>query len=188
MIGLPRGGIVVGVEVARALRAPLDVLVVRKLGHPRRPELGLGAVAEGGVRVLNDSLIARTGVGRADLDTVTAQELVEVDRRVQRYRGDRPLMSLQGREVVIVDDGVATGYTVEAAVAVARQRGAGRLVVAVPVSSAEPLGLIAEHVDEVVCLQVPSQLRAVGEMYGDFGDTSDEEVLAALAAARPDGC
>ncbi len=184
VLGLARGGVVVGLPVARLLRAPLEVLVVRKLGHPRRPELGLGALAEGGVRVLNHGLIAHTGVSPAELDEITARELDEIARRVRRYRGDRPVPPLTGREVVIVDDGVATGYTVRAAVEAAHQGGAGRVVVAVPVCPADPLGLIAEHADGVVSLHVPVSLHAVSEAYDRFDEVSDEEVVTALAQAR----
>ena len=170
VLGLPRGGVPVALEVARAIEAPLDVLVVRKLGVPVQPDLAMGAIGEGGVRVLN------AGVPHVDLDAVEARERVALDRAVQRYRGSRPPVPLEGRTAVVVDDGVATGATALSACAVARARGAAGLVLAVPVAPADwqPPGLA------VVCVLRPSPFVAVGRWYVDFGQTSDEEVLACL--------
>lgn len=186
VLGLPRGGVVVAAEVALAFGAPLDVLVVRKLGHPARPELGLGAVAEDGTLVLNDPLLARLAVGPGDLAEVTRQERVEMGRRVHRYRQGRAPRPLAGREVVVVDDGVATGYTVRAAVAVARARGARRVLLAVPVAVPSALAELAAYLDELVWLRAPRRLRAVGQLYREFPDVSDAEVLEALHRADPD--
>ena len=184
VLGLPRGGVVVAAEVAVALHCPIDVLVVRKLGHPAHPELGFGALAEGGVRVLNGSLIRRLGIPERVIEAVTAAEEAEARRRVARYRAGRPPLDLTRREVMIVDDGLATGYTMLAAVASARQRGAARILVAVPVGAADSVRALHAVSDDVICLFGPPGLRAVGEAYERFGDTGDDEVVAALSRAR----
>ncbi len=184
VVGLPRGGVLVAAEVARALRAPLEVIVVRKIGHPARRELGLGAVAEGGIRVLNRELIARLAVAPEDLDRVVEEELAEADRRMACYRGDRPSPDLRGRTVVIVDDGVATGYTVQAAIEAVRRKGPALIVLAVPVGSADAISRLRGQVDMVVCLRTSYRLRAVGQAYRAFDDSTDEEVLAALGRGR----
>jgi putative phosphoribosyl transferase len=183
VVGLPRGGVPVAAEVARALGAPLDVLVVRKLGCPWHPELGIGAVGEGGVRVLNRGLIAELRLTPEAVDEVAAHELAELQRRVRRYRGDRPAVELQGRTVVIVDDGIATGFTARAAVEVARRRGAGRVVLAVPVAPSQTVKEFGAVADDVVCLHSSDALWSVGQFYAEFAQTSDDEVAAALAAA-----
>jgi len=187
VLGLPRGGVVVAAEVALALGCPLDVLVVRKLGHPRRPELGLGALAETGERVLNVPLVHRLQVPPDLLDDVAAAERVEVRRRVARYRGDRPATPVTGREVVLVDDGLATGFTALVAVASVRARQAARVVLAVPIGSPDTVAMLADHVDDVVCLACPTGLSAVGEAYDDFDETTDDEVAAALTRAAVAG-
>jgi predicted phosphoribosyltransferase len=175
--------VVLAAEVALALRAPLDVLVVRKLGHPLRPELGLGAIAEGGVRVLNDDLVAGLRVTDDELDAITAVERAELDRRVARYRpGSRP--PLAGATAVIVDDGLATGYTALAALLSARRRGVTRAVLAVPVGAPEAAALLRPAVDELVCLVVPAAFGSVGQAYRTFGQVPDEEVVATLARSR----
>jgi len=186
VLGLPRGGVVVAAEVARALKAPLDVLVVRKLGAPGNPELGIGAIAEGGIAVRNEDLIARLGVRRSDLEAVTRRETAELERRTGAYRGGRPPRSLAGCTAVVVDDGLATGYTARAAVAAARARGAASVVLAVPVAAPETAAEFAALVDRVVCVEMPDMLFAVGASYHDFSQTSDAEVEAALAAGRGD--
>jgi len=187
VLGLPRGGVVVAAEVARALGAPLDVLVVRKLGAPGNPELGIGAIAEGGVAVLNEGLIARLRVSPAELAAVTEREQRELVRRTAAYRRGRIPLPLEGRSAVVVDDGLATGYTARAAVAAARARGAAAVVLAVPVAAPETAAEFASLVDRVVCVEVPSLLFAVGAAYADFSQTGDEEVEALLAAAAPGG-
>jgi putative phosphoribosyl transferase len=183
VLALPRGGVPVAAAVAEALGAPLDVIGVRKLGAPTQPEFGIGAIAEGGVRVLDDALVRRLGVSAAQLDALIEREETELRRRVAAYRGGRALPDLTGRIAVIVDDGLATGVTARAAVRAARQAGATRVLLAVPVASAQGREALAREADEVVCPLVPERFAAVGQWYVDFDQTSDEEVLAALQAA-----
>ena len=190
VLGLPRGGVPVAAEVAAALGAPLDILVVRKLGVPFQPELGFGAVGEGDVSVIDTDLVRRTGLAREEVAAVEARERDEVIRRVRRYRGDRPPVPITGRMVVIVDDGLATGATARAAVQVARAAGARNVVVAVPVAPPETVRLVESVADEVVCLLTPLRFTAVGQWYEDFEQASDDEVTALLrrgAAAEPAG-
>ncbi len=183
VVALPRGGVPVAAEVARVLGAPLDVLVVRKLGHPQQPELGVGAVAEGGVTVLNDALLQRTRVDPAALASVEAREQEEVARRVARYRGDRPRVAVTGRAVILVDDGLATGFTARAAIEVLRRAGAASIVLAVPVAPPDTLSALRPLVEEVVCVHAPPEMWAIGQWYDDFTQTTDEEVARLLAAA-----
>lgn len=180
VLGLPRGGVPVAAGVAASLAAPLDVLVVRKLGVPGQPELAMGAVAGGGVQVLNPSVIAALGIRPDDVQRVIAAEQAEVARRERAYRGDRPRPVLRNRSVVLVDDGLATGATMRAAVEAVRSAGSSRLVVAVPVASEEARALVAAVADEVVSLSVPVGFGAVGLHYGDFRQTSDDEVQRLL--------
>lgn len=180
VLGLPRGGVVVAVEVARALNAPLDVLVVRKLGVPYQPEVAMGAIGEDGVRVLNPGVLDAAGITPAALDRVEQAERAELERRVQRFRHGRDAEALAERTVVIVDDGVATGATARAACEIARARGASRVVLAVPVAAADTAAELRTVADEVVCLETPELFMAVGERYADFRQTSDEEVVALL--------
>lgn len=186
VLGLPRGGVVVAAGVARALRAPLDVLVVRKLGAPGNPELGIGAIAEGGVTVLNQGLIYRLQVSPGEVEAVAEREHRELARRTAAYRQGRPLIPVEGRPVVVVDDGLATGYTARAAVAAARARGAAVVVLAVPVAAPETAAEFSTLVDEVVCIELPELLFAVGAAYADFSQTTDAEVEALLGAAALD--
>jgi putative phosphoribosyl transferase len=181
VLGLPRGGVLVAAEVAEVLRAPLDVLVVRKLGHPHHPELGLGAIGEGGVRVVNAELMAELGVSDEALAEVARREAAELERRLERYRGGRPPATLDGRLVVVVDDGIATGFTAKAAVEVARRRGAPLVVLAAPVAAAGSLARLEQAADLVVCLRTPTWFPGVGAFYEDFHQVSDEEVAEALA-------
>lgn len=183
VLGLPRGGVPVAYEVARALGAPLDVVVVRKLGVPYRPELGFGAIGEGGSRVISDEIVRHAGVREKDLEAVERAEEAELLRRAQTYREGRPRLPLEGRTVVVVDDGVATGATARAACQVVRAQGASRVVLAVPVASPDVAARLREDVDEVVCLSTPHLFSAVGEWYRDFSQTSDEEVVSLLARA-----
>jgi putative phosphoribosyl transferase len=187
VIGLARGGVPVAHEIARELGAPLDVLVVRKLGCPWQPELGVGALGEGGVHLLNRALMDRIGVTEAALEPVVQREAAELRARLRRYRGDRPPLSVEGRTVILVDDGLATGFTARAAIEVLRARGAGRVVLAVPVSPGDTLADLRGVVDEAVWLHVPSVLRAIGFFYDDFTQTTDAEVARLLEEhQRPD--
>jgi putative phosphoribosyl transferase len=181
VVGLPRGGVPVASEVARELAAPLDVIVVRKLGVPFQPELGFGAVGEDGVRVLNDDVVRMTGLTADEQARVEQRERAEVERRARRFRGDRPPVPLSGRTVVVVDDGLATGGTARAALRVARAHGASRVVLAVPVAPPETLAAMEYDADEVVCLETPVPFFAIGQWYADFTQTSDEEVVRFLA-------
>jgi putative phosphoribosyl transferase len=185
VLGLPRGGVPVAAEVARAVGAPLDVVLVRKLGLPRRPELAMGAVGEDGVVVVNDDVVRAGRVDGATFGDVERRERAELDRRARQLRGDRPRLALEGRTAVVVDDGVATGATARAACAVARAHGAARVVLAVPVGSPRALREIAPVVDEVVCLESPERFAAVGQAYADFRPTEDEEVLGLLRRPAP---
>jgi predicted phosphoribosyltransferase len=181
VIGLPRGGVPVGAEVAARLQAPLDVLVVRKLAYPVRPELGMGAVAEGEARVLNEDLIAELGVPVEQLEGVIAIENAEVKRRVHRYRGDRPAVILRGHTAILVDDGLATGFTARAGVEVLRRQGARSIVLAVPVAPIDAIRDLRTHADEVICLSIPHRFMDIGRSYADFGPVTDDEVVELLA-------
>lgn len=183
VVGLPRGGVPVAAEVADRLGAELDVIVVRKLGCPWQPELGIGAIAEGGVRVLNDALVEEVGIGRDQLDAETAREEAELARRVGRYRGDRAPISVANRVVIVVDDGLATGYTARAAIEALRRRGARRVILAVPVAPEDSIAAMRDVADEVVVVDVPSWFLSIGEFYEDFRQTSDAEVVGLLQRA-----
>ncbi len=186
VIGLPRGGVPVAAEVARVLRAPLDVIVVRKLGVPQQPELGMGAIGEDGVRVINDEVVHLAGVTEEQIAAVEADERVELSRRAQRFRGGRERISLRDRVVVVVDDGIATGSTARAACQVARAEGAQRVVLAVPVAPQDWTARLAGAADEFVCVDTPRHFTAIGQFYGDFSQTTDGQVLACLAEDRRD--
>ena len=186
VLALPRGGVPVGFEVASGLGAPLDVFVVRKLGAPMQPELALGAIASGGVRVLNEDLLARMPELDPDtLDAIAATERRELERRERAYRGVRPYPDLAGRDVILVDDGIATGATMRAAIAGIRTLQPRRITVAVPVAPPEALADLERRADRVVCLLAPDAFQAVGQYYRDFGQTSDDEVSRLIGAAVP---
>ena len=182
VLGIPRGGVIVGAAVARALEVPLDVVIPRKVRAPHQPELGLGAVAPG-VRVLDDELIRSLGVDTDYLEREIATQEREIERRQEAYRAGRPPVEVGGKVCVVVDDGVATGGTAVAALRWARARGASRVVLAVPVAPAASLERLLPEADEVVVLEAPSPFFAVGQWYRRFDQTSDEEVVAALAEA-----
>ncbi|HVY76987.1 MAG TPA: phosphoribosyltransferase family protein [Solirubrobacterales bacterium] len=182
VVGLPRGGVPVAAEVARALGAPLDFLAVRKLGAPHNPEYGIGAIAEGGTRVLDPEALHVLGIDGGALEAIVARETAELRRRVEAYRGDRPPLPLGDRLVVVVDDGVATGVTDTAALRDIRRARPRRLVLAVPVCPPDSAARLREEADEVVSLHEPRLLYGVGQWYRDFAQVSDEEVIAALAA------
>jgi predicted phosphoribosyltransferase len=180
VLALPRGGVVVGREVADRLDAPLDVLVVRKLGFPGQSELAMGAIASGGVRVLNEALLDQTGVSQALVDTVVARERVELERRELLYRGDRAAPDVTGKTVLVVDDGLATGSTMLAAVQALRSLRAGRVVIAVPTAPRQTCEALEDMADEVICLRQPDPFYAVGLSYEDFTEVSDDDVRALL--------
>jgi putative phosphoribosyl transferase len=184
VVALPRGGVPVAFEVAGLLAAPLEILAVRKLGAPINPELAIGAVAEDGTGVLDQRSASALGMTQSELDTTIALESQELRRRVERYRDGRARISVVGRSVIVVDDGLATGLTDLAAVRALRKRGARRILVAVPVASSEAVSLLAEAADRVVCLEVPQRLLSVGMWYRDFSPVSDEEVVSLLAKAN----
>ena len=183
VLGLPRGGVPVAAEVARALRAPLDVLVVRKLGVPGHEELAMGAVASGGARVLNASIVRDLGVSGDAVARIEREERAEVARRERLFRGGRPALDCRGKTVVLVDDGIATGATMRSAVAALGSGPAARVVVATPVAAPEAVEVLRREADEVVCLGTPHGFLAVSRWYRDFPQTSDAEVRELLAAA-----
>jgi len=181
VLGLPRGGVPVAYEVARALRVPLDVFIVRKLGVPGFEELAVGAIASGGVRVLNEDVARALPNANEIIEAVTKRETAELERREQEYRDGRPAPDLQGETVILIDDGLATGATMRAAVKALRQRGAAKIVVAVPVGPPDTCREFEDEADEVVCASAPEFFQAVGQYYEDFSQTSDEEVRDLLA-------
>ncbi|MEU6664338.1 phosphoribosyltransferase family protein [Streptomyces sp. NPDC046821] len=183
VLGLPRGGVPVAYEVASALGAPLDVIVVRKLGVPYQPELAFGAIGEGGVRVLNDDIVRHCGIDPDHIAAVERTERQELERRARRFRGGRPPAAGDARTVIVVDDGIATGATAAAACQVVRARGAAHVVLAVPVAPPDAVHRLSGVADEVVCLSAPPLFGSVGEWYLDFAQTTDEEVAACLARA-----
>jgi putative phosphoribosyl transferase len=181
VLALPRGGVPVAYEVARALEAPLDVFVVRKLGVPGHEELAMGAIASGGVMVLNTDVVASTGVTAYEIERVFARELETLRRQERTYRGGGPPVQVEGRVAIVVDDGLATGATMRVAVKALRGRGAARIVVAVPTAPLETCELLRREVDEVVCARTPDPFMAVGLWYRDFAPVSDDRVRELLA-------
>src|SRR6516165_12769778 len=187
VLGLPRGGVAVAAEVARALDAPLDVILVRKLGVPAQPELGMGAIGEGDARVINTDVVRYSGASEADINAVEQRERAELERRTKRFRGDAPREPLAGRIAVLVDDGIATGSTARAACQVARAQGAARVVLAAPVAPPSARSALAADADEVICVETPVHFLAIGEWYRDFSQTSDHEVVSLLRRAAVEG-
>jgi len=181
VLALPRGGVPVAYEVARHLRAPLDVFLVRKLGVPGHEELAMGAIASGGVRVMNDDLVRQIGVPPEDIEAAVRREATELARREREYRGNRPPPDVRNRTAILIDDGLATGATMRAAALALRRLGPARIVVAVPVASESTCDEFRGEVDEVVCSVTPEPFHAVGVWYDDFSQTSDAEVQALLA-------
>jgi len=181
VLALPRGGGPVAFELARAFGAPLDVFLVRKLGVPGYEELAMGAVATGGVRVLNDEIVRGLGISEHEIDAVVARELRELSRRDRLYRGDRPPSDVAGRTVILVDDGLATGATMRAAVQALRQQQPGRIVAAVPTASPDTCQVLKAEADDVICAMTPEPFFAVGHWYDDFTQTTDDEVREPLA-------
>jgi putative phosphoribosyl transferase len=187
VLGIPRGGVIVAAEAAAALDALLDIIVPRKIGAPFNPELAVGAVAPDGTVFFDEALIAYVGIDRKDLERQAAGELREIGRRLALYRGGRPAPEYSGRTVILVDDGIATGYTIQAALRSLRQQKPDRLVLAVPVAPRDSLARLGQDADEVVCLLVPEDFYAVGQFYADFRQTSDQEVIEALEQSRSHG-
>jgi putative phosphoribosyl transferase len=184
VLGLPRGGVPVAYEISVLLHVPLDVFLVRKLGVPQHPELAMGALAEGGVEVLSRDLVRDLGIPAAMVEQVAVQERLEMERRDARYRAGRGLPVLRDQTALVVDDGLATGSTMEAAIHALRQYAAARIIVAVPVGARETCDRLRGIADEVVCLSMPESFDAVGRWYDDFSQTSDEEVIELLSARR----
>jgi putative phosphoribosyl transferase len=183
VLALPRGGVPVAAEVAKRLNVPLDVFVVRKLGLPEHPELAMGAIASGGVRVFNGDVVNALRIPDEVIDAVSAEELIELQRREKTYRAGRPPLDVEGKTVIVVDDGVATGSTMLAAVSALRQLNAARIVVAAPVIAASTSSDIQRAADDVVAVIVPEHFYAVGQWYEDFAQTTDEEVRELLTQA-----
>jgi putative phosphoribosyl transferase len=184
VLGLPRGGVPVAFEVAQELRAPLDVIVVRKLGVPSQPELAMGAIGENGVRIVNEAVRAAAHVDDAAFAAVEAQERDELERRASLLRRERERVPILGRAVIIVDDGIATGATARAACLVAREQGADRVGLAAPVASPRAVDQLRDVADDIVCVETPDNFFAIGERYRDFAPTTDDEVVRLLAATR----
>lgn len=184
VLALPRGGVPVAFEVALALGFPLDVILVRKLGVPSQPELAMGAIGEDGVKVINAAVVSSAGIRDDQLAAVEQRERAELDRRAQRFRGDRPRIDLVGKTALVIDDGIATGSTARAACEVARAHGATRIVLAAPVAPPGWTERLGEAADEYVCVATPEQFWAIGQFYGDFTQTTDAEVIDCLSRAR----
>jgi len=185
VVAIPRGGVPVAAEIARALKAPLDVIMVRKIGAPWQPEYAIAAVADGGVRVLAEAELSMPGIGPDELKALIARAQQELAERSERYRGKRPPVEVKGRTVLLVDDGLATGRTAQAAARALRERGAARVVLAVPVAAAQSVAELRASVDEVIALQTPEDLLAIGFWYRDFSPTADKEVKALLTRSTP---
>jgi len=183
ILGLPRGGVPVAYEVARELNAPLDVFIVRKLGVPGHEELGMGAIATGGVRTLHEGIIREIGISPQTIEAVSAREQAELERRERLYRGDRPAPTIKGRTVVIVDDGLATGCTMKAAIQAVRQQDPRQVIVAVPTAPSETCEQLKESADHVVCALTPEPFFSVGGSYADFTQITDGEVRDLIASA-----
>jgi putative phosphoribosyl transferase len=183
VLALPRGGLPVAYEIATRLGVPLDIFLVRKLGAPGQPELAMGAIATGGARVLNDDVIRYLSVSPEVIDAVAVAEQIELERREQAYRGDRSTPDLQGKQVILVDDGLATGSSMRAAIGAVRTQSPARIVVAVPVAARETCEELKREVEELICLRTPEPFSAVGLWYEDFSQTSDEEVRDLLQRA-----
>jgi putative phosphoribosyl transferase len=185
VVGIPRGGVPVAAEVASALGAPLDVVVVRKIGAPQNPEYAIGALAEGGVHVLSEEAVRALGLAEEQCEALIARVADELEQRLRRYRGARPPVELTGRTVILIDDGLATGRSALAAVRSLRRRGAARVILAVPVGARMSAQELSDEADEVVCVEMPVDLWAVGYWYGDFRPTTDAEVAALLTENTP---
>ena len=185
VFGMARGGVAVAAEVADALGAPLEVVVVRKLGHPHQPELGMGAIGEDGVRLVNSALVGKLGVPRHIVVAAAKREERVLEQRLRAYRGDRPPVPTEAREAIVVDDGMATGFTARAAIEVMRRRHAARVVLGVPVAPPNAVEGMRQFADDVVCVEISDDFIGISQCYRDFHQVSDEEVAALLAARAP---
>lgn len=185
VLALPRGGVPVAYEVAQALGVPLDVMVIRKLGAPGHEELALGAIASGGVRVVNDDLVRQLRIAPDVLEQVARREAKELARRERDYRGERPPLVVEGKTIILVDDGIATGASMNAAISALKQQAPKKLVIAVPTGAQESINKLRQQVDDIVCLTAPAHFVAVGQFYRDFSQTTDDEVRQLLAEALP---
>lgn len=184
VLAIPRGGVVVGYEVARVLKVPLDIIIPRKIGAPNQPELAIGAVGQDGSVVLNNRVVAHLGVSRIYIEEESRRQQVEIKRRLEKYRGELPFPRLKGRKVIVVDDGVATGATLKAALAFVRKQGVKELIVALPVGPLSSINELKKEVDQVICLLTPESFYAIGQFYKDFSQTSDEQVINLLDSNR----
>jgi putative phosphoribosyl transferase len=180
VLAIPRGGVIVGYEIARTRDIPLDVIIPRKLGAPSNPELAIGAVAEDGTLILNEELVSYLGVTEEYIKAESAKQRVEIERRLKSYRGSAPYPNVKNRTVIVADDGIATGYTMKAALASVRKRGAKTVVMAVPVGPASTIVEMQNDADQVVCLYTPDPFYAIGQFYENFAQTTDEEVIKLL--------
>lgn len=180
VVAIPRGGVVVGAEIAQALRLPLDIIIPRKIGAPYNPELAVGAVAQDGTAIFNEKLCKQFGITPEEKEDLIAGAVAEINRRMNLYRGQKPLASWHGREIILTDDGIATGFTVMAALRSLRKAGPKEIILAVPVAPPDTLEALLPEVDEAVCLLVPEIFMAVGQFYYDFGQTTDDEVISLL--------
>lgn len=186
LLALPRGGVPVACEIAQIIKAPMDLLIVRKLGMPGEEELAIGAIASGGIRILNEDIIDILGINQMTVDRVTEQETAELQRREQQYRGGRPTPDLRDRKVILVDDGLATGATMLAAIRSVRTQHPAQVIVAIPTASTQAVYLLRQEVDEVLYVMTPEPFEGVGRWYEDFAQTTDDEVRALLKAAEGD--
>lgn len=184
VLAIPRGGVVVGYEVARVLKVPLDIIIPRKIGAPNQPELAIGAVGQDGSVVLNKRVVAQLGVSRIYIEEESRRQQLEIKRRLDKYRGELPFPRLKGRKVIVVDDGVATGATLKAALAFVRKQGVKELIVALPVGPLSSINELKKEVDQIICLLTPESFFAIGQFYEDFSQTSDEEVINLLDRNR----
>ncbi len=180
ILALPRGGVVIGFEIAQVLEAPLDIIIARKIGAPSQPELGIGAIAPGGIRILNEYAIHVLDISEEQIEHITAQELKEMHRRLNLYRGNRPFPEIRDHTIILVDDGIATGVTAQAAIQSIRRQKPNRIILAVPVAPPETVAKLGPQVDEVFCIITPPSMRAISLWYDDFQQTTDEEVIALL--------
>lgn len=181
VLGIPRGGVVIAAEAAKALGAPLDVIIPRKLGAPHNPEVAIGAVTQDGTIITDEIMVRRLGLSDAQIDSLAEEVLEEIQRRVQTYRNGKTGLDLEGKTVIVADDGIATGFTVQAALESVRNAGSKKLVLAVPVAPAETISFLREKVDDLICLHAPEIFYAVGQFYRDFDQTSDREVIELLS-------